>query len=63
MPVDPIFRAPSDTGKMSSTAIANLSDDGVADTLGLVGATCGFTLTFPFNDPDSARNLSSLALR
>jgi hypothetical protein len=48
--------------QMPSTAIANLLDDGVADTLELVGATCGGVhADVPINDLDSARSHSSPA--
>jgi hypothetical protein len=43
--------------EVPSTVIANLLDDGVADTLGVVGAMCGVHADVPINDSDSARIL------
>jgi hypothetical protein len=43
---------------MPSTAIANLLDDGVVDTLGLVGATGGVHADVSINDSAARESLA-----
>jgi hypothetical protein len=58
-PVDAIFHASSECDtQMPSSVKANLLDDGIADTLGSVGATSGVHTDVSINASDSARSPS-----